>query len=79
MVIDTSDPAKSLVTGKIKRYTEDDNTNRSLRIPENDENSRSDEDEDDPIQFKAKESTDPADIKLRIDAPESADNAVEVY
>ena len=32
-----------------------------------------------PKYLQAKESTDPADIKLRIDAPESADNAVEVY
>ena len=39
---------------------------------------RSDEEDDNPIQFQAKQTVTAADIKLRIDAPPSADNAVEV-
>ena len=38
----------------------------------------SDEEDDNPIQFQAKQTVTAADIKLRIDAPPSADNAVEV-
>ena len=49
------------------------------RIPHRDEHIRSEEEEEEePIQFQAKQTVSAADIKLRIDAPPSADNAVEV-
>ena len=54
----------------------------SSRIPgtEDTDTVKSDveDDEESPIHFKAKESVSAADIKLRIDGPPSADNAVEV-
>ena len=48
------------------------------RVRGDTEQVRSDEEDDDPIQFQAKQTVTAADIKLRIDAPPSADNAVEV-
>lgn len=78
MVAGNSEPgqSQSLVTGKVKKYTEG---GANLTIPVNRDHARSDEEEEEeePIQFQAKQTVTAADIKLRIDAPPSADNAVE--
>lgn len=77
---ESSGPAQSLVTGRTKRYTEE-SQGPSLRVPGPEDNMQGgdSEEEEEPIQFQAKETTSAADIKLRIDGPEaaSADNAVE--
>jgi len=66
--------AQSLVTGHVKRYTEDSNTaaevfRREKRV--NDTTENFDDSDEEPIQFQAKEGpVQPADIQLRIDRPE---------
>eukprot|EP00092_Neocalanus_flemingeri_P035752 GFUD01038928.1.p1 GENE.GFUD01038928.1~~GFUD01038928.1.p1 ORF type:complete len:462 (-),score=74.85 GFUD01038928.1:77-1462(-) len=91
MVLDVQDQAQSLVTGKIKKYTEGDPTRlrsrpevvdrnepdrHELDRHELDRHEPDDSEEEAPIQFKAKETLEPADIKLRIDPP-TADTTVE--
>lgn len=76
MVLDVQDQAQSLVTGKIKKYTEGDPTRLRSRPDDMDRHDGDDSEEEAPIQFKAKETLEPADIKLRIDPP-AADTSVE--
>jgi len=76
MVLDVQDQAQSLVTGKIKKYTEGDPTRLRPRTEHMDRHEGDDSEEEAPIQFKAKETLEPADIKLRIDPP-AADTSVE--
>jgi len=76
MVLDVTDQAQSLVTGKIKKYTEGDPTRLRVRPDDTDRHDGDDSEEEAPIQFKAKETLEPADIKLRIDPP-AADTSVE--
>jgi len=72
--------AQSLVTGHVKRYTEDSNTaaevfRREKRV--DDTTADFDDSDEEPIQFQAKEgAVQPADIQLRIDRPE-AETTVE--
>merc|ERR1719239_771898 len=67
--------AQSLVTGHVKRYTEDSNTaaevfRREKRV--DDTTADFDDSDEEPIQFQAKEGpVQPADIQLRIDRPEA--------
>merc|ERR1719422_189385 len=72
--------SQSLVTGHVKRYTEDSNTAADLfrRDKRGDQATEEfDDSDEEPIQFQAKEGpVQPADIQLRIDRPE-AETTVE--
>merc|ERR1719422_1478317 len=72
--------SQSLVTGHVKRYTEDSNTAADLfrRDKRGDQTAEEfDDSDEEPIQFQAKEGpVQPADIQLRIDRPE-AETTVE--
>jgi len=72
--------SQSLVTGHVKRYTEDSNTAADLfrRDKRADQTAEEfDDSDEEPIQFQAKEGpVQPADIQLRIDRPE-AETTVE--
>merc|ERR1719422_1926387 len=72
--------SQSLVTGHVKRYTEDSSTAADLfrRDKRGDQTAEEfDDSDEEPIQFQAKEGpVQPADIQLRIDRPE-AETTVE--